>query len=62
MKKISKTVKHFINNFKKFQNNLDKLFLDFEELKMRAQIEKTELEQRLASSIEHVAVLNQQVC
>jgi hypothetical protein len=30
-------------------------------MKMRAQLERTELEQRLASSIEHVAMLNQQV-
>lgn len=43
------------------KNLLDKLQINFEELSMRAQLEKAELEQRLASSIEHVAVLNQQV-
>jgi hypothetical protein len=43
------------------KNNFDKLVMDFDQLKFRAQIDKTELEQRLASSIEHIAILNQQV-
>lgn len=43
------------------KNSLEKVFMDFEALKLRAQIDRTELEQRLASSIEHIAILNQQV-
>ncbi|KAI6243773.1 hypothetical protein M3Y99_00041300 [Aphelenchoides fujianensis] len=43
------------------KNMMDKLQMDFEELKMRAQIERTDLEQRLASSIEHVGLLDRKL-
>ncbi|KAI6205827.1 hypothetical protein M3Y94_00836600 [Aphelenchoides besseyi] len=43
------------------KNLLDKLQMDFEELKMRSQVERTDLEQRLASSIEHVGLLDRKL-
>lgn len=43
------------------KNHLDKLHRDFEDLKLRNQMEKAELEQRLTSSIDHVSHLNTQV-
>ncbi|KAH7728252.1 Protein T23F2.2 b [Aphelenchoides avenae] len=43
------------------KNHLDKLYRDFEDLKMRNQMEKAELEQRLTSSIDHVSHLNNQI-
>uniref|UniRef100_A0A915DIM9 GRIP domain-containing protein n=1 Tax=Ditylenchus dipsaci TaxID=166011 RepID=A0A915DIM9_9BILA len=41
--------------------HLDKLQKDFEELKLRHKMECAELEQRLASSIQHISVLNNRI-
>ncbi|KAI1716332.1 hypothetical protein DdX_07379 [Ditylenchus destructor] len=46
------------NARKQCVNHLNKLKTDFEELKLRHKMERAELEMRLASSIDHINVLN----
>ncbi|CAD5229410.1 unnamed protein product [Bursaphelenchus okinawaensis] len=42
-------------------NNFEKLKLDYENLKIKGQVDKAELEQRLSSTIDHVAYLNKKL-
>ncbi|CAD5234385.1 unnamed protein product [Bursaphelenchus xylophilus] len=42
----------------RIKNNLEQSMLDYDNLKIKSQVEKTDLEQRLASSIQHIAFLN----